>query len=116
MPITPYQWPSTRGRSAALAGPQWQRCAPISRPRRRTAGPHVSYAAVTARTGARAVDGTLVMPRVGIAVRSRTMALIRRFVHRPGSAAGYRSEVECGYRVVTEHDKTLLHLETYGSS
>ena len=27
------------------------------------------------------------------------MALIRSFVHRPGSVAGYRSEVECGYRI-----------------
>jgi hypothetical protein len=45
-----------------------------------------------------------------------SMALITRFVHRPGSAAGYRSEVECGYRVVNDGSKTLLHLETYGSS
>jgi hypothetical protein len=44
------------------------------------------------------------------------MALVKRFVHRPGSAAGFRSEVECGYRVVHDGSTTLLHLETYGSS
>ena len=44
------------------------------------------------------------------------MALIRSFVHRPGSVAGYRSEVECGYRIVNDGAETLLHLETYGSS
>ena len=44
------------------------------------------------------------------------MALVTKFVHRPGSAAGYRSEVECGYRIVSSAGGALLHLETYGSS
>ena len=44
------------------------------------------------------------------------MALITKFVHRPGSTGGFRSEVECGYRIVSDGSTTLLHLETYGSS
>ena len=44
------------------------------------------------------------------------VALIKKFVHRPGSTAGFRSEVECGYRIVHDSARTLLHLETYGSS
>ena len=43
------------------------------------------------------------------------MALINRFVYKAGAGGGYRSEVECGYAVVAWGDKTLLHLETYGS-
>jgi hypothetical protein len=44
------------------------------------------------------------------------MALVRQFVHRPDSPAGFRSEVDCGYRILEYGSKTLLHLETYGSS
>jgi hypothetical protein len=44
------------------------------------------------------------------------VALVRKFVHRPDAPAGFRSQVECGYRIAHEGSKRLLHLETYGSS
>jgi hypothetical protein len=53
---------------------------------------------------------------MGWCVPSPVVALITKFTHRPGSTAGFQSEVECGYRIVQDGSKTLLHLETYGSS
>jgi hypothetical protein len=43
------------------------------------------------------------------------MALIRRFVHKPGANASFRTEVECGWTSVGTGSQTILHLETYGS-
>jgi len=44
------------------------------------------------------------------------MALVIKFEEKPSSSASYRSETECGYRIVDFRGKTILHLETYGSS
>lgn len=43
------------------------------------------------------------------------MALIRKFEHVPGGRVGFRTEVECGWRVGESRGRRLLHLETYGS-
>ena len=44
------------------------------------------------------------------------MALIRSFRHRPEAGVGYRTEVDCGYSIGEARGRTILHLETYGSS
>ena len=44
------------------------------------------------------------------------MALIRSFRHRPDANVGFRTEVDCGYTVGEVGDRTIVHLETYGSS
>jgi hypothetical protein len=44
------------------------------------------------------------------------MALIRRFTENRASRVGWRTEVDCGYKIAEVSDRTILHLETYGSS
>lgn len=44
------------------------------------------------------------------------MALITSFTHRPDSTPNFRTEVKCGWNAETRGGRTLLRLETYGSS
>jgi hypothetical protein len=43
------------------------------------------------------------------------MALIKQFEQARSVPAGYRTEVDCGWRVADSDGRRLLHLETYGS-
>ena len=43
------------------------------------------------------------------------MAFVRKFERLGAGLVGWRTEVECGWRVGTYDSKTVLRLETYGS-
>jgi len=44
------------------------------------------------------------------------MALIRKFERLADSPIGFRTEVDCGWRVGQVGGDRILHLETYGST
>jgi hypothetical protein len=44
------------------------------------------------------------------------MALIQKFEHLGNGPVGFRTEVECGWRVGNVSGARILHLETYGSA
>lgn len=44
------------------------------------------------------------------------MAFVRSFSEKPSAQASFRSETDCGYRIVDFRGQTVLHLETYGSA
>jgi hypothetical protein len=44
------------------------------------------------------------------------MALIRKFEELSAGYIGFRSEVDCGWRIGDARGRRVVHLETYGSA